>query len=87
MGTDKTEGLRQVIEGAVEEEDVDARLAEDVEVSVVSAGCNECGDGSGGEVADAGNAGGLELGVGETDVRVESAGGGRDGVSGDGGVG
>ncbi len=70
------------IKGAVEEEDVDAGFAEDVEVAVVGVGGDEGGDGGGREAAGFGNAGDLELGVGQADVGIEAAGGGGDGVGG-----
>jgi hypothetical protein len=78
--------LLYLVEGAIQQEHVDGGLAEDDEVAGVRGGGDEGGDLVEGEVARFGDAGGLEAGVGGADVRIESAGGGGDGVGGDGGV-
>ena len=74
-----------MVEGEVEEEDVDAVLAEE------AAGLGVGGDGGRdrgeGDVAGGGDAGGLESRGGGADVRVESAAGGEEQVRGDGRVG
>src|ERR1019366_92339 len=77
----------RLIERPIEQKHVHPRLAEDMEIAIVGMLGDERGNFFEREAAGFRNARGLELCVGHTDVRVEAAAGGRDGVGGDGRVG
>src|ERR1035437_10937378 len=75
------------IERPIEQKHVHSRLAEDMDRAIVGMLANERGNLFDGKTAGLRAPRGLELRVGNADVRVETAARGRDGVGGDGRVG
>jgi len=69
-----------LIEGAIEQEHVDARLAEDVEIPALGVGGDGGEDYPERQTARFGHTGGLQPRVRRADVRIESAARGRDGI-------